>query len=78
VWCYDFIHDRTELGQKLKMLTVLDEHTRECMEIRVERRMDSRHVMETLDELMTERGVPRHDRSDNVLREQSSSRFRQY
>jgi transposase InsO family protein len=65
VWSYDFIHDRTEYGQKLKMLTVLDEHTRECLEIRVEKRMDSRHVMETLDELMTERGRPRYTRSDN-------------
>jgi len=65
VWSYDFIHDRTEYGQKLKMLTVLDEHTRECLEIRVEKRMDSRHVIETLDELMTERGTPMYTRSDN-------------
>ena len=65
VWSYDFLHDRTEYGQKLKVLTVLDEHTRECLEIRVEKRMDSRHVMETLDELMTERGTPRYTRSDN-------------
>jgi transposase InsO family protein len=48
------------------MLTVLDEHTRECLEIRVEKRMDSRHVIETLDELMTERGIPMYTRSDNV------------
>lgn len=65
VWSYDFLHDRTEYGQKLKMLTVLDEHTRECLEIRVEKRMDSRHVMETLDELIAERGTPRYTRSDN-------------
>lgn len=42
------------------MLTVLDEYTRECLEIRVEirveKRMDSRHVMETLEELIAERG----------------------
>jgi transposase InsO family protein len=65
VWSYDFIHDRTEYGQKLKMFTVLDEYTRECLEIRVDKKMDSRHVMETLDELMTERGAPRYTRSDN-------------
>jgi transposase InsO family protein len=65
VWSYDFLHDWTEYGQKLKLLTVLDEHTPESLEIRVEKRMDSRHVMETLDELMTERGVPRYTRSDN-------------
>ena len=65
VWSYDFIHDRTEYGQRLKMFTVLDEYTRECLEIRVDKRMDSRHVMETLDELMTERGMPKYTRSDN-------------
>jgi putative transposase len=65
VWCFDFVHDRTESGQKLKLLTVLDEYTRECLEIRVEKQMDSRTVVETLDELMTDRGHPRYTRSDN-------------
>ena len=65
VWSYDFVHDRTEYGHKLKMLTVVDEYTRECLEIRVEKRMRSRDVLETLDELMTERGKPKYTRSDN-------------
>ena len=65
IWCYDFVHERTQLGQKLKMFAVVDEYTRECLEIRVEKKMDSRHVMENLDELMTERGAPRYTRSDN-------------
>lgn len=65
VWSFDFIHGRTEYGEKLKMLTVLDEYTRECLEIRVEKRMDSNGVLETLDELMTERGAPRYTRTDN-------------
>jgi putative transposase len=65
VWSYDFLHDRTEHGQRLKILTVVDEYTRECLEIRVEKKMDSRHVVETLDELMADRGVPRFTRSDN-------------
>jgi len=38
VWSYDFLHDRTEHGQNLKLLTVLEKHTRECLEIRVEQR----------------------------------------
>ena len=59
------MHDRTEYGQKLKMLTMVDEYTRECLEIRVEKRMRYQEVMETLDELMTERGVPKFTRSDN-------------
>ena len=65
VWCYDFVHDRTAYGQKLKMLTVVDEYTRECLEIRVEKRMQYVEVMETLDELFSERGVPKYTRSDN-------------
>ena len=65
VWSFDFVHHKTELGQKLKMLTVVDEYTRECLEIRVEKKMTSQEVLETLDELMTERGIPKHTRTDN-------------
>jgi hypothetical protein len=65
VWSCDFIHDRTEYGQRLKMLTVVDEYTRECLEIRVEKRMNGIDVLETFDELFHERGAPSHLRSDN-------------
>ena len=57
--------DKTHSGRKLKILTVMDEYTRECLEIRVEGRLRSRDVIETLDELMSERGAPRYTRSDN-------------
>ena len=49
------MHHRTEYGEKLKLLTVVDEFTRECLEIRVEKKMDSMAVMETLDEIMRTR-----------------------
>lgn len=65
VWCYDFVHDRTQYGEKLKLLVLLDECTRECLEIRVEKHIRGQDVLETLDEVMHERGVPRHIRSDN-------------
>ena len=65
VWTIDFVFDLTKRGQKLKMLTVLDEYTRECLEIRVEQGMKSRDVVEILDELMAERGAPKHIRCDN-------------
>jgi len=65
VWSFDFVHDKTEHGQKLKMLTVIDEHTRECLEIRVEKKMRALDVLETLDELMAERGKPSYTRCDN-------------
>ena len=52
-------------GRKFRMLTVIDEFTRECLAIRVERRLNSQNVLEVLGELMVERGVPDHIRSDN-------------
>jgi transposase InsO family protein len=65
VWSYDFVMDRTRDGRPLKMLTVLDEYTRECVGIEVRRRITSKEVMEVLGELFLERGCPTHIRSDN-------------
>jgi len=65
VWSYDFVHDRTQYGEKLKLLVLVDEYTRECLEVRVEKRIRGGDVLETLDEIMHERGTPRHIRSDN-------------
>ncbi len=65
VWAYDFVADRTHNGRPVKMLTIVDEHTRECLAIEVRRRIRSIDVIETLARLMIERGVPDHIRSDN-------------
>lgn len=65
VWALDFAHDRTEDGRPLKILAVVDEYTRECPALIVDRRMRSGGVIETLRELFLVRGVPRHVRSDN-------------
>lgn len=65
VWAYDFVQDRTRDGRKIRMLTVIDEHTRECLAIKVARRLNSKDVLEVLAELMVARGVPDHIRSDN-------------
>jgi len=65
VWTMDFVHDLTWFGGKVKFLTVLDEGCRECLEIRAEKRLRSRDVLETLDELMTEHGTPKYMRVDN-------------
>ena len=51
--------------RRLRLLTLLDEYTRECLAIRVERRMGSLEVSETLSEVMLWRGIPEHIRSDN-------------
>jgi putative transposase len=65
VWSYDFVMDRTRDGRGIKMLTVVDEYTRECLAIEVKRRMTSIEVIETLSGLFLKRGCPEHIRSDN-------------
>ncbi len=65
VWAYDFVHDRTHDGRPLRMLTLVDEYTRECLAIDVARRMTSEDVLERLTDLFIHRGVPDHIRSDN-------------
>jgi len=65
VWSYDFVSARTHEGRKLRILSLIDEYTRECLALRVARRLNSRDVMETLSDVMLGRGVPQHIRSDN-------------
>jgi putative transposase len=65
VWSYDFVSARTHEGRKLRILTLIDEYTRECLALRVARRLNSRDVIETLSEVMLWRGIPEHLRSDN-------------
>jgi transposase InsO family protein len=65
VWSYDFVEAHTHDGRKLRLLTLIDEFTRECLAIRVARRINSFGVIETMADAMLERGVPEHIRSDN-------------
>lgn len=65
VWSYDFVFTRTHDGRPLRMLTLIDEFTRECLAIDVARRLDSEDVLERLSDLFVRRGVPKHIRSDN-------------
>ena len=65
VWSYDFVADRTHDGRALKMLTIVDEYTRECLAIKVARRLRSLDVIETLSDLFIQRGAPANIRSDN-------------
>jgi putative transposase len=65
VWSYDFLFDRTRDGRVVKILTVIDEYTRECLALRAERSMKSEEVLEVLDDLFMRRGIPEHVRSDN-------------
>ena len=65
VWSYDCLEDRLANGRKIKCLTVIDEFTRESLAIRVERTINSKHVLDTISELFLTRGIPEYVRSDN-------------
>lgn len=65
VWSYDFLYDQTADGRQLKLLPVVDEFTRGCLTIEVERGMDAEGVVSTLEYLFEIRGEPEHIRSGN-------------
>lgn len=65
VWCWDFIFDRTASGSMLKWLGLVDEYTRECLALKVDRNITSEDLIDTLAELFAMRGVPKCIRSDN-------------
>ena len=65
VWSYDFVHERTHDGRAFRLLTLLDEYTRECLAIDVKRQMNHQDVLDRLAELFVDRGVPEYIRSDN-------------
>jgi len=65
VWSYDFVSAMTHDGRTLRILTLIDEYTRECLALRVERRLNSLEVIDTLADVMLVRGIPEHIRSDN-------------
>ncbi len=65
VWSYDFIFDRTSDGKTLKILSVLDEFTRECLALKVSRKLKSTDIIDVLNDLFLIHGIPEYTRSDN-------------
>ena len=65
VQSYDFVSAKTYDGRTVRMLNLIDEHSRECLMIRSERRWNSAKVIEALADVMVAKGVPEHLRSDN-------------
>ncbi len=65
VWSYDFVADRTHEGRSFRILTLIDEYTRECLALKVRRHFKAQDVVEVLSELFLKRGLPCHIRSDN-------------
>jgi transposase InsO family protein len=71
------MEDRTHDGRKIHILNVVDEFTRECLAIRVGRRLNSTDVIDVLSDLFILYGVPGHIRSDNGLRREAGYSRRQ-
>ena len=65
VWSYDFVHHRTDEGKAFRTLNILDEFSRECLAIRVKRKLNSTAAIDALTDLFILRGVPAYIRSDN-------------
>jgi len=65
LWSWDCVMARTEDGRAIKILTLIDEYTRESLAIYAARRIRAHEVIELLADVMTARGIPEHLRSDN-------------
>ena len=74
VWAYDFVSVRTHDGRPLRLLVIVDEHTRECLSIDTARRLNSEDVLERLAWLFVTRGEPEHIR--NVTPPEFTAGFR--
>jgi putative transposase len=65
VWSYDFMIENTANGKAFKILNIIDEHTRESVGVKVERKIKAQDVIDKLFDLFIFRGIPEHIRSDN-------------
>jgi putative transposase len=65
LWSYDFVYERTHDNRPLRILTVVDEYTRECLALKTGRKLTAEDVIHTLADLFIERGAPMYLRSDN-------------
>jgi transposase InsO family protein len=65
VWSYDFVMDRTQDGRPIKILTLIDEYSRQCLALVVDRSIKSDDVLHTLSNLFLIYGIPENIRSDN-------------
>ena len=65
VWSYDFMHARTHEGRAFRLLTIIDEYSRESLAIKVARRLSREDVLDQLTQLFVQRRLPDYIRSDN-------------
>ncbi len=65
VWSWDFVEDQTENGTRFRVLTLLDEHTRECLAVHADWSIRAVDVITVVEAAMARYGRPEHLRSDN-------------
>ena len=65
VWSYDFVQDRTHDGKTFRILSIIDEYSRECLYAKVGRSLRAEDVLEALTGLFCRYGTPEYIRSDN-------------
>lgn len=65
VWSWDFVEDQTENGSRLRLLTLIDEHTRRCLAIHADRSIRAVDAITVIEAAIGRYGAPRHIRSDN-------------
>jgi putative transposase len=71
-WALDFVHDTVECGRTIRVLSVVDAYTRECLALEVDTSFASRRVTRVLEEIIAERGQPQAIRCDNELNASSN------
>src|SRR5437762_2105202 len=64
-WALDFVHDAVDCGRAIRVLSVVDAYTRECLALEVDTSFASRRVTRVLDAIVAERGQPLAIRCDN-------------
>jgi putative transposase len=64
-WALDFVHDAVESGHAIRVLSVVDAYTRECLALKVDTSFASRRVTRVLEQIAAERGTPAAIRCDN-------------
>ena len=64
-WSMDFVHDRMANGRSMRVLTIVDTFTRECLALEVDTSLPSRRVTRVLDSVVADRGRPERIRMDN-------------
>lgn len=65
VWAVDFQFDETSDRRRIKLCNIVDEHTREALAIRVDRRCTAEDVICMIERLRAQRGAPDYLRADN-------------